>query len=294
MGSDPRLGIGQEQHAPHRLSRESRSAPAPHLESELARSEDRARQPYSGFSTITLETAGGNSKYNALQLAWMRRLSRRFNGEFDYVWSHALDDVSDPAIGGSPQPQDMNNFRTEWSNGSGDSRHRLGYGWVYELPGSPSRGWGGWKLASVSRLRTGIPSTVTIGANTYGNTNLINQRPDAVAGTSPYSEPETASGWLRPAAFRMPLAGTFGNLGRNTVYGPNFVQVDVSLSKETKVERFTAQFRVEAFNVANHPNLAQPNTVFGTAAFGRILNTVGNTIGPGTARQLQWMLRLAF
>jgi hypothetical protein len=54
------------------------------------------------------------------------------------------------------------------------------------------------------------------------------------------------------------------------------------------------QVRAEIFNVINRPNLAQPNNVFGTEAFGRIFTTLGNTTGMGTARQILIALRLFF
>jgi hypothetical protein len=73
------------------------------------------------------------------------------------------------------------------------------------------------------------------------------------------------------------------------------VQLDVSAIKATRIrDSASLQFRVECFNVLNHPNFAQPNAVFGNASFGKMLNTLGRTLGMGTARQIQLALRLQF
>jgi hypothetical protein len=72
-------------------------------------------------------------------------------------------------------------------------------------------------------------------------------------------------------------------------------QLDVSIVKNTRLsESATLQFRVEGFNLPNHPNFAQPNAVLGGAGFGRILNTLGRTLGMGTARQIQIAVRLQY
>ena len=107
-----------------------------------------------------------------------------------------------------------------------------------------------------------------------------------------------------------PKAGTFGTMGRNTFYDPGFKNVDLSLFKDFKFkERLNAQFRVEFFNVFNHPNLANPyggvvNSAIGndpsnSSTFGcgcgtpDIIN--GNPIlGSGSARDMQLGLKLTF
>jgi hypothetical protein len=86
-------------------------------------------------------------------------------------------------------------------------------------------------IASLGLIHTGIAFTVFIGTNTFGNGNRTNQRPNAVAAANPHAANKSVDGWLNPAAFTLPSTGTFGNLGRNTVYGPGFANVDFSLLK---------------------------------------------------------------
>ena len=153
----------------------------------------------------------------------------------------------------------------------------------------------GWNIASLGLIHTGIPFTVFIGTNTYGNGNYTNQRPNAVAGVSEYAASKSVDGWLNSAAFTMPATGTFGNLGRNTVYGPGFANVGFSFLKDTKLtETRNLEFRAEFFNIPNHPNFAQPSSTFATSSFGYIYQTFGATLGLGTSRQIQAGLKFNF
>jgi hypothetical protein len=64
---------------------------------------------------------------------------------------------------------------------------------------------------------------------------------------------------------------TIGSSSRNPVRGPAYQSADLVLAKSFHVnERWRAEFRAEAFNVANTPPLGQPNGSFGSAAFGSI------------------------
>jgi Carboxypeptidase regulatory-like domain/TonB dependent receptor-like, beta-barrel len=68
-----------------------------------------------------------------------------------------------------------------------------------------------------------------------------------------------------------PALGTFGTMGRNIFRDTGFHNVDLSLSKSFKFgERARAQFRIETFNIFNHPNFANPNGAtsgYGQGAF---------------------------
>jgi hypothetical protein len=258
------------------------------------------------FGDIFLEDNSGQNLYHALQVSLRRRVAHGLAAEFEYTYAHAIDDVQDEA-NGSGQPQNINNLSAERGNGGRDIRHNASYNVLYELP--MGRGYGflggahgvggelvsGWRLASLGLIHTGIANSVLIGTSTYGNGDTVNQRPNAVTGVDPYPANQSINNWFNPAAFSMPVAGTFGNLGRNTIFGPGFALIDFSALKDTRLsESKSLQFRAEIFNIPNHPNFAQPNTSFGTSTFGRILSTFGNTIGSGTARQIQFALKLLF
>ncbi|HEX2662458.1 MAG TPA: TonB-dependent receptor [Candidatus Acidoferrum sp.] len=87
----------------------------------------------------------------------------------------------------------------------------------------------------------------------------------------------------------------FGGLGRNAFTGPNFVNGDLSVVKNTKInERMSLQLRAEAFDVLNHPNFGNPNLNIQSSSFGRITGTRFPTGDFGSARQLQVALKLQF
>jgi hypothetical protein len=105
--------------------------------------------------------------------------------------------------------------------------------------------------------------------------------------------------YFDPCAFAMPAPGYLGNLGRSTLIGPRFADVDLSLIKSTHLpltEASRLEFRADFFNLANHPNFAIPSAfqVFNTttrtpiAGAGTITSTVGNS------RQLQFGLKFIF
>jgi hypothetical protein len=263
-------------------------------------------RPLAQFGDVTLQSNSGFSSYNGLQLSVKRRLDKGFMFDIEYSLGHAIDDVDDQGLFAS-DPQNLKNLKAERGNGSGDIRHNVTFNTMYDLPfghgrwllgnagGVADRLVGGWSISALGILRTGVASTVHIGTNTFGNGDFLNQRPDRVPGVSQYGTGSGPSNFLNPAAFSMPAAGTFGNLARDTFYGPSYKQIDFSVLKKTRVtEAKNVEFRVEMFNLFNHPNFDEPNTTFGTPGFGQIFNTLGRTLGVGTSRQIQLALRFNY
>ena len=114
--------------------------------------------------------------------------------------------------------------------------------------------------------------------------------------------------WFNPACYTIPAPGVLGNAGRDSIWGPGLAEVDFSLSKETRIkENLRVQFRVDAFNIFNHPQFGQPgNSMFSAAPIststgqytsvtnngsaGVITTLAGNT----AARQFQFGLKILF
>ena len=181
--------------------------------------------------------------------------------------------------------------------------------WVYELPFGAGRKYlgdagalnhilGGWQFSGLLQARAGRPLTISVTRSTAdlldGNNNA--QRPDVVPGVSPIPVNQTPDQWLNLAAFAVPARGTWGNAERNVLRGPNLFQVDFALQKRFAIGGArNLQFRWEAFNAFNRQNLANPNTnISSGVSFGRITGPLNLGYGTGTARQMQFMLRLAF
>jgi outer membrane receptor protein involved in Fe transport len=160
-----------------------------------------------------------------------------------------------------------------------------------------------------------LPAGFVAVVNTPGGGASRNvRRPDLIAGVNPYLNNDRSL--LNPAAFAIPAPGTFGNLPRNALRGPNFRQFDMILNKRIRLtENTNLEFRTEVFNIFNFTNFANPsstlNNALGTGAnqlqpgqpftqaaagstFGLLRQTVERTVGLGTNRQIQFALRLNF
>jgi hypothetical protein len=119
---------------------------------------------------------------------------------------------------------------------------------------------GGWQWNGILTAQSGLPFTPTVGSNRSGSGDTaipdVPNRNPAFHGPVILGSP---SRWFNPSAFLLPPAGTFGNAGRNQFLGPNLTELDTSLFKNIRInERWNLQFRVEAFNILNRANFAQP------------------------------------
>jgi hypothetical protein len=155
---------------------------------------------------------------------------------------------------------------------------------------------GDWQLNSIASFYSGTPLNIISGVNRGGLTGNTTQRPDLVSGVPLYlNVPGDPLAIINPAAFKIPAAGTFGNLKRGDVRGPGITNIDFSVAKNWKVkERYGIQFRTEFFNVLNHPNFRNFNGLPGgiennlsNSGFGR----ASSTRGP---REIQFGFKFTF
>lgn len=158
--------------------------------------------------------------------------------------------------------------------------------------------FGGWQLSGLMQARTGRPLTLTVNRSSADlpDGNNRNQRPDVVAGVNPSPANQTPEQWIDLTAFAVPARGTWGNAGRNILRGPGLFQIDLALQKRFAISD-TRNFalRVEAFNAFNRQNLGNPSTnISAPASFGLITGPLNTSYGTGTARQIQFMVRVNF
>jgi Carboxypeptidase regulatory-like domain len=175
---------------------------------------------------------------------------------------------------------------------------------------------GGWQVNTILAIRSGLPINPTNGGNSdtanTGNTTSNVQRVNYV-GNPNKGAPHTKAEWFNPSAFALPANGTFGNAGINSLRGPGYWNDDLSLFRDIPLsEKYRLQFRAEAFDVFNHPNLGNPDndsptginlgyagtrTVNGVTTYPNGFNLITNTVpnyGPGASRALQLALKLLF
>jgi Carboxypeptidase regulatory-like domain len=261
-----------------------------------------------------------SSSYNALQLQFNRRMSKRVQALISYTWSHSIDNRSD-AEGTSLETQDPNVLADPNQN-RGDSdfdiRQSLHGALYFALP-APAQGWSSlplrnWTASTIFFARTAMPTNLVFGTTSvYGG---IDVRPDVVPGQPLYLYGSEYPGGksFNLAAFVPPPAGVEqGDLGRNVLRGFGAWQADFALHRTFRLSEHTSlQFRGEAFNVLNHPNFANP-TLIGTQAtqispgFNTSQSPLSAGLSPsgtlgqlnqlfqiGGPRSLQFALRLAF
>jgi hypothetical protein len=223
------------------------------------------------FYVNQLETTS-ESDYNALQTSLTLRRFKGFSGQINYVWSHSIDDASDGQdyVANATQPDNSYNPKGERGNSNFDIRHRFVAALSYELPnfakGHPRIG-SGWQFNTIVTIRSGSPFHVNL-FDDYNGTGEYFPRPDLVG--DPYAGTSTPDRFLNLTAFKVPctfdasgscIPGSyhFGSLGRNSLIGPGYRNVDFSVFKTTRLtERVNLQLRAEAFNILNHPNFSSP------------------------------------
>ena len=148
----------------------------------------------------------------------------------------------------------------------------------------------------------GSPLNILAGTNVSGtgeSRDRVDLSGDPFSGVAQNPAVRTQR-WFNPAAFGRPAQGTFGNLGRNAIYGPGFGSVDFSVFKATPItEKISTQLRFEIFNLFNRTNWANPGTSLASAAtFGVMTNTRNGGSAPGLGfgepRNMQIALKFIF
>jgi hypothetical protein len=261
------------------------------------------------FATIS------SSTYNALQATLRTRSWHGLSGFTGYTWSKSLDDASDGIdfnFATVALPQDSNNLKAEHGPSNFDTRHRYTAAFTYQIPRlpGPRRLGEGWQANTIINAQSGRPVPIVNSNDTSGvsfpTPSNFHQRPNVVPGVNPInsnwqSAPDVI-GYLNGNAFSQPADGTFGNLGRNEIYGPKFWNVDFAVTKNTRItENVTLQLRAELFNIFNHPNFALPNffIVPGSPAQGLITQTPDQAqtnpgLGGGGPRVVQLGAKINF
>jgi hypothetical protein len=164
----------------------------------------------------------------------------------------------------------------------------------------------GWELAPLIHASSGQPLNVTVGKDN-SLTGLGNDRPNQVLSSVAATNTVCNNGvtpcvqFLNPAAFSANALGTFGNLARNAISGPNTVNFDAAVSRIFKFrEQLNLQARLDVFNVFNHTNFVGAISPAGTVTGYSTLSTnessssFGRIAAAFDPRILQVSLKLNF
>jgi outer membrane receptor protein involved in Fe transport len=270
-----------------------------------------ARSPYPYMTPTDFDQSIGRSSYNALQASMNGKLSTNLTYLISYTWSKSIDigcsgwyGVEGCAI------QNPYNLNADKGPSAFDVPQILSLSWVYKLPFGKGQHWftgnkgldyvvGNWQFNGIATFTSGTPYTPCVsgdpagvgeveynscgsGSNGYERLNIV--------GNPTLSTP-TRQEWFNTAAFADPAAGTFGNLGRDTLRSNSWRNFDLSLFRQFPItENNKLEFRFEMFNAFNQTVYEVPDANSSDPAFGHVPN-----IAPGfNPRQMQFALKLYF
>jgi hypothetical protein len=281
----------------------------------------------------------GSSSYTALAALARYRAAR---GQFhvSYTWSHSIDNQSDPLQGhfddlqfvrsggrGNNLASLTRQFDSRADRGSSDfdQRHNLVFYSLWDLPSPAREGWlrhllNGWQAAQIAGFRSGFPYNLIAtsflpacpGEEAPGAATLVRNRPSLLPGRQALlAAPEPVPGGVKlldESSFCNP-GSRLGNVGRNSLTGPGFWNVDLSAGKRFPLQRLgeaaALVFRADFFNALNHANLGDPEGLadlgergtFGEALWGRRGKPPAfPSVTPldQSPRQIQLQLKLVF
>jgi hypothetical protein len=217
-------------------------------------------RPYPAFSSIQIISDGSNSSYNAGSLTLRRRLSKQLFARAAYTYAKSIDESSN--TGGTiqynfPIAQDSRNLRGERGRSDFDIGHSFAGSFIWNPSYSRHVALRNWQVSGAATIYTGQPFTPKMGAFDYTNGGA--SRPDRIANGALANR--TVDQWFDRTAFpAVPLGSyRFGTAGRNILDGPGTIAINMSLSRRIRFqESKSLQFRLETFNLPNHPNFNLP------------------------------------
>jgi hypothetical protein len=240
-----------------------------------------------------------------------RRFSYGLQFRGNYTFSKSLDThsssfLANSGVGGTTTLLDPQDPRRDWGPSNFNVKHRLTANFSYQLPvgrgkgylgnvtGAPDRLISGWQVNGIITVQSGFPFTPLVGFNQSGNGD--SRAPDRVSVNPNFSGPMTLGKpgrWYDPNAFLLPPPGTYGNAGRDILFGPGEAEFDASVFKNFRItEKAAVQFRGEIFNLFNRPNFGLPIISTFTSAGGISPSAGLITYTATTSRQIQFGLKL--
>ena len=255
------------------------------------------------MSLVNNESA---SNYHALQILDQGYVAPGLQLLTSFTWAHARDSASSDTFTSLPSPL--------WGNSDNDVRLTFNTAINYNIPGAKRAGfWGhlsnGWLGAARLTAQTGYPLNIVQGYSFLPDGQQQQVSPDLVPNVPIYLHGVSGApgGWqLNPAAFNLVPTDANGNparqgtLGRNFLHGPGFFSLNTAIQRRFALsENLGLLFRVEAFNLLNHPNFNNidtylPDATFGEAREQATIGTPNQLYGNGAPRSLQLSLKLQF
>ncbi len=265
-----------------------------------------ARRVFPQFGPRVLIATTAQSSYHSGFVSLTKRFRNGLQFTSAYTFSKNMSD-NDESLGvgaitaGSPQiPQDYFNVVAEKSLSVFDRPHRFVASWIYEIPwfkggwadnGFVNRVFSGWQLNGTFAVQSGQPFTILTGVDTNGNGGGGDRpffNPNGTFAKDPvtgdyrtFTNPLLTGRYFLPVVSGggAPIANSVGNgnLGRNTLRAPGFMNWDMGLITSIKiVESKEIELRVDAFNIFNQKNFGTPVVNMANPTFGTNVSNGGN------------------
>lgn len=270
----------------------------------------------SNFGSMRYFRTGANSFYNSMQLKLQKQFSRGFQFETSYTFARNVDQASalyntdTVQSGANTGLLDPDNLKMNQGLSEFHVAHDLSVNYSWEVPagrgitGAPGVLLRGWRISGITAFRSGMPFTINEASNRSrtggaGSRGAFQDRPDLVVGAGCSNNPVNPGNpdqYYNPRCFSLSAPGFFGNLGRDTLIGPDLLNFDLSLVKSTKLtEKLSIEFRTEFFNIFNHANFSVPSGLTIFDAQGRVPVNAGKITSTVTdPREIQFALKLIF
>jgi len=270
-----------------------------------------AGQPYNKpqFGNRTAETDFWqgylSANYHALQASINRQFSHGLMVKGAYTYSKAIDFTDDDGWA-SVAWNDPNVFRRNRAAAGFNTPHIFQLAYVYELPVGEGKSWGSgggavtkilsdWQVSGILSAIHGQPFSLTASGASL-NAKFQRQSPNQSGTVKKLGGVGTGQPFYDPTVFALVTTVAYGNVGRNTLYGPSSVNTDFSLLRTFKVtERLGLQFRADAANLFNAPHFCNPG---GCSTGGTTSRASSNfltiTAAKNDERQFRFGLRMSF
>jgi hypothetical protein len=255
-------------------------------------------QKFGWTQSIKYFSDDASVKFHSLQVRGEHRFSSGVQFQGNFTWASAFDFSNTYFFW---------NHDIDYGREDIVRRFVFNFNGLYELPFGKGRRFlnsasrladalvGGWQISGLGTWESGMPFTPSY-VNCGSDVDTGPCRPN-LAGDASVPDP-SASEWFKTAPagtndpgctgtatptrllnangcargpWSRPARGTFGNVARNSFFGPHLFNVDASLSKRFSItERLNGQFRAELFNAFNHVNLGQPNAQVDSPTAGQV------------------------
>ncbi|MGH9456416.1 MAG: carboxypeptidase regulatory-like domain-containing protein [Thermoanaerobaculia bacterium] len=246
------------------------------------------RRPDPRYRSLTTIVNGAESKYEAMQVEWIKRYSDNLHFQVSYTYSESRDNNSEATYVGAGDTNSTGpDKKYAWGPSRFDTPHRFTFYGSYKLPFFKDRKdlvgmfLGGWQIAPVYRYATGTPFTVfapgvDLNWDGFGESRPVLLQP--IEGRK-IDDPSTSQQRLPVDAFRRPTLGDTADMlaGRNAFRADDTERLDVGIYKSLDLPAgMTLRLQIDVFNALNFEQWGFPNTDITSKNFGRITSMDGS------------------